>query len=128
LNFLVRFIILSHEAMVAVGCFMSRYIHLNPCVGMKPLSIGRRIGHSVVSYPSYANRQKKLAWLAMDQLSSFWRAEYGGKDPELAYRRLVQRGVSEQIANPLEDALDDWIIGSKRLLKKIVRLASSVTA
>jgi chromosomal replication initiation ATPase DnaA len=62
-----------------------------------------------------------------DSLWNNWSAEYGGKDPVAGYRRFVEQGVSEGVANPLKEALDDWVIGSQAFLKKIVRMASGTS-
>ena len=102
---------------------LSRYIHLNPCVGKNPLA-DKPQDWLFSSYPGYANRRQRLAWVDHELLYTGWKSEYGGSAPEKAYRRFVQRGVSNGIENPLDNAVDDWVIGSTRFLKKIVRLAN----
>jgi hypothetical protein len=100
---------------------LSRYIHLNPCVGSRPLaSAPERWPHS--SYAGYARKTARSAFVQYEALHDAWMGECGGKDAASAYRRYVAEGlgVSE---NPLESALREWVIGSEDFLKRMVALA-----
>ncbi len=46
----------------------------------------------------------------------------GGKKPEVAYRRFVESGLESPPANPLDDALEGWLLGSDGFLQKIKKL------
>jgi hypothetical protein len=101
---------------------LSRYLHLNPCVGKKPLADRpEKWTHS--SYPGYARRANQADWIDYELLWSGWSSEFGGTTPERSYRRFVEQGLKQGVVNPLNDALDDWVIGSKQFLKRIVQLA-----
>ncbi len=101
---------------------LSRYLHLNPCVGKNPLVEHPKLWpHS--SYPGFAQDSNQLEFVDYDSLWNNWSAEYGGRDPVTAYRRFVEQGLATGVTNPLKEALDDWVIGSQAFLKKIVRLA-----
>lgn len=101
---------------------LSRYLHLNPCVGKKPL-VDRPEQWTQSSYPGYARRANQVDWIDYELLWSGWSSEFGGTTPERSYRRFVEHGLKQGIVNPLSDALDDWVIGSKQFLKRMVRLA-----
>ena len=102
---------------------LSRYIHLNPCVGKSPLvEAPQEWAHS--SYASFIYRRKRIDWLASELLLDSWKAEYGGSHPVPAYRRYVERQLAnKQTENPLEDALENWVLGSESFLQKMVSLA-----
>jgi len=58
-------------------CTLSRYIHVNPCVGQKPLAEKPEAWlHS--SYGNYIDRRRTQDWLASVLLLNSWQAEYGG--------------------------------------------------
>ena len=105
---------------------LSRYIHLNPCAGNSQLVEHPRLW-PYSSYPGYASQSSRLEFVDYDSLWNQWSAENGGKDPVVAYRRFVEEGLSTGVANPLKEALEDWVIGSEKFLKKIVRLAAGTS-
>ncbi len=73
---------------------LSRYIHLNPCVGGNPLATNPKSWpHS--SMPGYARRSQRVDWVQYDQLHTYWNAAVGGKDAAGAYRRYVNEGVED---------------------------------
>ena len=43
------------------------------------------------------------------------------------YNRFVERGLKQGVVNPLNDALDDWVIGSKQFLKRMVKLSGATS-
>jgi len=100
---------------------LSRYIHLNPCVGKRPLcETPNAWKHS--RYAGYARKRERLDWVDYPTLLKAWRGAFGGRDAA-AYRRFVSQGLDGRLVNPLSSALDEWVIGSKAFLKRMVKLA-----
>jgi putative transposase len=102
---------------------LSRYIHLNPCNGSRPL-VQNLAGWRHSSYPGYARKTSRMDWIEYDQLHTYWLAQNGGEDAAVAYRRYVDSGRSIG-ENPLANALSGWILGSESFLKKAIALAES---
>ena len=96
---------------------LSRYIHLNPCVGKKPL-VQRPQDWQYSSYRSCICKRDACDWLANDLLSSSWRSEFGG-DPTTGYRHYVERELGVFQDKPLETALEGWVLGSEVFLKRL---------
>lgn len=70
---------------------LSRYIHLNPCNGGKPLAESpERYPHS--SYVGYARKTRRVDWIDYDEHHRYWKASHGG-DPDSAYRQFVKAGM-----------------------------------
>ena len=85
---------------------VSRYIHLNPIRGMRPLvSHPRQWRWS--SYAGYATKRSRVDWIAYDLVYAAWQGGIGGRDAETAYRRYVERGLKSRprirFAMPLRD-------------------------
>ena len=100
---------------------LSRYIHLNPCNGSRPLADHpEQWPHS--SYPGYARKSKRLPWVAYDQLHTYWMAANGGSDPGRAYRQYVRDGLNVS-EDPFKRELRKWVFGSDDFLRRIVALA-----
>jgi putative transposase len=90
---------------------VSRYIHLNPVRGKSPLvSHPREWRWS--SYPGYASQRARVDWVAYDFVYAAWQGDVGGRDPETAYRRYVERGLTASPQNPFRDAIHGWLLGS----------------
>lgn len=103
---------------------LSRYIHLNPCVGKKPLvEHPQDWQHS--SYSSYIYKREAKDWVASELLLKNWRAEYGGSSPGPAYRRFVEKQLGQRIDSPLEKARAGWVLGSEKFLNRIVKLSGA---
>jgi len=100
---------------------LSRYIHLNPCHGSKPLaSDPESWPHS--SFPGYARKSKRVSWVAYDQLHTYWNASVGGKDPARAYRSYVKEGrITPE--DPFQPELREWVFGSEDFLRRMMALA-----
>ena len=97
---------------------VSRYIHLNPLRGKSPLvSHPREWRWS--SYPGYASRRARVDWVGYDFVYAAWQGDVGGRDPETAYRRYVERGLTEPPENPFRDATHGWLLGSLDFVEKI---------
>ena len=58
---------------------VSRYIHLNPVRGKRPLADHPR-DWPWSSYPGYDRRRRRVGWVAYEALHSAWRGESGGND------------------------------------------------
>jgi REP element-mobilizing transposase RayT len=101
---------------------LSRYLHLNPCVGKRPLCQKPEAWpHS--SYAGYARKRARLDFVDYAALLESWTGEFGGRDSAAAYRQFVAQGLESRLENPLRAALDEWVIGSKAFLKRMVNLA-----
>jgi putative transposase len=97
---------------------VSRYIHLNPIRGMRPLvSHPRQWRWS--SYAGYATKRSRVDWIAYDLVYAAWQGGIGGRDAETAYRRYVERGLTEPPENPFRDAAQGWLLGSLEFVEKI---------
>jgi len=103
---------------------VSRYIHLNPVRGKRPL-VERSEQWQWSSYLGYHYQGKKVPWMAYDIVYLAWQGEFGGKYPETAYRRFVQAGIANPPENPLNDAVDGWLLGSDKFVEKIKRFIKS---
>ena len=100
---------------------LSRYIHLNPCVGGRPLATNPESWpHS--SMPGYARRSKRVDWVQYDQLHTYWNAAVGGKDAAGAYRRYVNEGLVDPV-DPFKQQLREWVFGSEDFLRRMIALA-----
>ena len=100
---------------------LSRYIHLNPCRGLKPL-VADPESWPYSSFGGYARKGKQVHWIAYDQLHTSWIATVGGKDPVGAYRRYVKAGLAEK-PDPFREELREWVFGSEDFLRRMVALA-----
>jgi hypothetical protein len=105
---------------------LSRYIHLNPCIGSRPLA-ERPEQWKQSSYAGYAHKRARKPFVQYDQLHKAWTGKRGGKDPVAAYRRYVIEGLGA-VENPLTSALRDWVIGSEKFLRRMVTLAEKQDA
>jgi REP element-mobilizing transposase RayT len=101
---------------------LSRYIHLNPCVGTRSLA-DKPDSWRHSTFRGYARRPDRLDFVDYESLLAAWTGEYGGRNAAISYRRFVAQGLDDPPPNPLESALDRWVIGSKAFLKRMVKLA-----
>ena len=70
---------------------LSRYVHLNPCSGAKPLADSpERYLHS--SNTGYARKTRRVDWVDYDKHHRYW-APCNAGDPESAYRQFVKAGI-----------------------------------
>ncbi len=97
---------------------VSRYIHLNPVRGKRPL-VSHPRDWPWCSYPGYAEKRKRLSWVAYDILLDAWQGEMGGANPAAAYRRYVQEGLKTPPENPVAKAAHGWLLGSKDFVDRI---------
>ena len=57
--------------------------------------------------------------VAYDFVSAAWQGDRGGNDAETAYRRYVERGLTEPPENPVRDAAHGWLPGSLDFVEMI---------
>ena len=100
---------------------LSRYVHLNPVRGKRPLVTHPR-DWNWSSYNGYCDKRKQQEWVAYEQVLSAWKGEMGGAQPERAYRRFVESGIDQPPKSPMADALDGWLIGSEAFLARVKKL------
>ena len=99
---------------------VSRYIHLNPVRGKRPL-VAHPGDFIWSSYPGYANKRKRLSWVAYDVLLDAWQGGTGGSEPAAAYRRYVLQGVALPPESPFKEAKHGWLLGSQAFVDRIRR-------
>ena len=58
----------------------SRYIHLNPVRGERPL-VARPEDWPWSSYPGFCHEKDRKSWVAYGRIHDAWRGQYGGSDP-----------------------------------------------
>ena len=97
---------------------VSRYIHLNPVRGQRPL-VAHPGDWRWSSYLGYASVRRRADWVAYEKLLSAWQGEMGGPDARSAYRRFVEAGVTEPPENPFRDAADGWLLGTQRFVDRM---------
>ena len=102
---------------------LSRYVHLNPVRGKKPL-VDHPSSWAWSSYPGYCRKSARVDWIEYESVLAAWQGEMGGKDSGLAYRRFVESGLETPPSNPLDNALEGWLLGSDTFLKKVKKLIS----
>jgi len=100
---------------------VSRYIHLNPVRGKRPL-VSHPRDWLWSSYGGYDRRGKRVDWIAYDQVYRAWQGEMGGGKVEAAYRRFVEAGMTKPPDNPFRDAAHGWLIGGDAFVERIKRL------
>ncbi len=105
---------------------VSRYIHLNPVRGKRPL-VERPEEWPWSSYPGYHRKNKRVGWVAYEDVYGAWQGERGGKDPAAAYRRFVDAGMDQPTENPFATAIEGWLVGSQQFVERIKRLMKSPT-
>ena len=103
---------------------LSRYIHLNPVRGKRPLVEHPR-QWPWSSYPGYLRKSACVEWIDCKSVLEAWQGEMGGKNAEMAYRRFVESGLETPPTNPLDDALDGWLLGSEAFIQKIKKLLTT---
>ena len=100
---------------------LSRYIHLNPCNGGRPLAADPE-SWPQSSFAGYAHKSKRVDWVQYDLLHSYWNASVGGANPDAAYRKYVKEGLNLP-EDPFKSQLRQWVFGSEDFLRRMVVLA-----
>ncbi len=96
----------------------SRYIHLNPVRGKRPL-VSRPEDWPWSSYPGYCRASERRSWVAYERIHAAWRGQYGGPDPAAGYQRYVEEGLDNPPPNPFADAKFGWILGNDTFVERI---------
>ena len=99
---------------------VSRYLHLNPVRGKRPLVEHPR-DWPWSSYRGYTRKTAQLSWIRYDALYAAWQGEMGGSYPEAAYRRFVESGIANPPNSPLATAREGWLLGSEAFVARIKR-------
>ena len=102
---------------------VSRYLHLNPVRGKRPL-VDHPRDWMWSSYRGYCRKADRLDWLDYDDVFRAWQGEMGGSNPEHAYRRFVEAGIKQPPTNPFQAAWEGWLLGSEAFLKRTKQLMS----
>jgi len=97
---------------------VSRYVHLNPVRGKRPLVRHPR-DWPWSSYGGFSNKRRRLPWVAYDAVLGAWQGEAGGSDPAVAYRRYVEEGLARQPESPFAKAAQGWLLGSADFVAKM---------
>jgi len=100
---------------------LSRYIHLDPCSGRKPLADSPEL-YPYSSDAGYARKTRRVDWIDYDQHHRYWAARNAG-DPASAYRQFVKNGLDAPADSTL-DRLKDWVYGGEEFLWQMVQLAN----
>ena len=92
---------------------VSRYIHLNPVRGKRPLADHPR-DWPWSSYPGYDRRRRRVGWVAYEALHSAWRGESGGNDlPGGGLPAVRRAGTGEGSGKPLS-VRGAWLAAGQR--------------
>jgi REP-associated tyrosine transposase len=105
---------------------VSRYVHLNPVRGKRPL-VAHPADWAWSSYPGFARRRDRVDWVAYQAIFAAWQGEMGGGNPEAAYRRFVEDGLSTLTEDPFRQATGGWLLGSPKfvdLVRSRIKLPS----
>ncbi len=97
---------------------VSRYLHLNPVRGKRPLVEHPR-DWRWSSYPGYTRKSQRLDWMAYDSVWQAWQGETGAKSPSRAYLAFVEAGWRNPPTNPADASREGWVLGSETFLKTI---------
>ena len=91
---------------------LSRYIHLNP---VRAQLVKDPIQYSWSSYSAYGEKKKRWSWLETDfvlsQISRNKRRAIRG------YREYTQRGIAENLEDPLKMTVASTVIGSEKFIE-----------
>ena len=102
---------------------VSRYIHLNPVRGKRPLA-DHPARLALVELSGLPPSPPPRGWVTYHALYSAWRGESGGNDPGAAYRRFVEQGLAKAPANPFQSAALGWLSGSETFIARMRSLLS----
>lgn len=98
---------------------VTRYVHLNP---VRAGLVDDPAEWAWSSYPGYADRRKRVPWVAYDELLTAWEGAFGGSDPAAAYRRFVGAGIVAPPESPWRAAHHGWLLGSEAFVERLARM------
>ena len=93
---------------------LSRYVHLNPCRARR---VSRPEEWVCGSYRHYMNPRGAPAWL--DWPTVLAERSQNEAAARVAYKRFVDAGLATPPANPLDAAVDEWILGSPEFVERV---------
>lgn len=102
---------------------LTRYLHLNP---VRAGLVADPLQYRWSSHSAYLNPRYAPGWL--DYRSVL--AEFAARESaaRVAYKRFVDSGVRQPPSNPLDAAVDGWILGSEAFVARCRELAERETA
>jgi hypothetical protein len=56
--------------------------------------------------------------VAYDFVYAAWQGDVGGRDPETAYGRYVERGLTAPPENPFRNATQGWLLGNLKFVDR----------
>ena len=98
---------------------LTRYVHLIP-VRARLVTDPAAWGWS--SYPGYANRRRRLEFVAYDDLLAAWDGAFGGRDAGVAYRRFVSAAIDKPPGSPFRQAQHGWLLGSDAFVERVAKM------
>ncbi|MFV1964000.1 MAG: transposase [Pirellulaceae bacterium] len=99
---------------------VSRYIHLNPVRGKRPLVRHPR-DWPWSTYSGYGDKRRRLPWVCYDLVLDAWQGGSGGSHPAAAYRRYVEQGLELPLESPFAGAAHGWLLGGRGFVDRIRR-------
>ena len=102
---------------------VSRYIHLNPVRGKRPLADTARMALVELSGLRPPAAARWMGGLRGFAFGLVWRVGRQ-RSPEAAYRRFVEQGLARAPANPFQSAANGWLLGSETFIERMRSLLS----
>ena len=93
---------------------LTRYVHLNPC---RAQLAPRPEAWAWSSYRHYLDPRGAPEWL--DWPTVLAERSHREAVARIAYKRFVEAGLGKVAVNPLEPAVDGWILGSEAFVKRV---------
>lgn len=101
---------------------VSRYIDLNPVRGKRPLVTHPR-DWRWSSYAGYDVTHEQVPWIDYRSVYRAWSGQFGGEDPQSAYRSFVESGLDDPPESPFRAAAHGWILGCADFVDQMRKLA-----
>jgi REP-associated tyrosine transposase len=114
------------------GSVLSRYIHLNPVrtLTTSNLDLSKkrkllRVTNKLNSYPALIGLSKAPEWLSSSLTLKRWGKTR--KEQMKNYSKYVEKGLTREIADPMESAVAQTILGSESFVDKIRRSLTDIS-
>ena len=91
---------------------LSRYIHLNP---FRAQLVKDPIQYPWSSYSAYGEKKKRWSWLHTDFILA--QISRNKRNAIRRYREYTQRGIAENLEDPLKKAVASTVIGSEKFIE-----------
>ena len=111
---LLRYVVVENESH---AWELTRYVHLNPC---RAQAAPRPEAWAWSSYRHYLDPRGAPEWL--DWPTVLAERSHREAAARIAYKRFVEAGLGEAgeaTLNPLESAVEGWILGSEAFVKRV---------